>query len=137
MSGIGVFDNELMFFTTGGQTDSVSSSALVIRGTPVRGLAVRVLIPQATDTTTTILPRVWVSNQRSGGTFRLASVYSGGALNGPDSAGQEVIIPLVDISAGQVKLELLVTGTTGSFGTVIAGLVENPGGDWSRNVDFS
>ena len=136
MSGIGVFDNTLMFFTTGGQTDSVSSSALTIRGTPARGLAARVIIPQNPDTTTTILPRIWTNQARTGGTWRMVAQYQGGAI-GILTAAKEVLVPFVDLDAQRVALELLVTGNSGSFGEVIAGLVENSGGDWSRAADFS
>ena len=66
----------------------------------------------------------------------MVAQYQGGPM-AIQTGSKEVVIPFVDLDAQRVKLELLVTGTTGSYGTVIAGLVENSGGDWSRAADFS
>ena len=137
-TGIGVFDANLMFFEDDTHTASVSSAALVIRGTPVRGLAARVIIPEAPDTTTTILPRLWTNHQAAGGVWHLTSVYAGGAFAGGTAyVPRELIVPLVDISAHRVILELQVSGLSGSWGAFTAGLVENPGGDWSRTVNWA
>jgi hypothetical protein len=132
-----VFDNTLMFRTTGNLTQSESSSALTIRGTPVKGIAARVVVPGSTGTTTSVLPRLWVSADNS--SFYLASTYPKGAITLAASGTGEYIVPLTALhtEGKYVKLELVVTGTTPNFGAVVAGLVLGVGGDWDRSVSFA
>lgn len=137
LSAIGAFDNDLMFFTNVAQTDSVSSAAIKVRGFPIRGMSARILIPTATDTTTTIMPRFWVSGDDS--TYYLSSQWPG-AFTYPTTEAQEVALAIDGSNlddAKYVKLELLVVGSTGVFGTVIAGLVTKQGGQTDNKSDFS
>lgn len=142
-TGAGVFDNTLMFMSSGNLTRGSlaalkPTSGLKIRGTPAEGLAVRIQFPRMSGTTVKLLPQLYVSMDDS--TYRVQSQYPGGYLsNTPGTANAiEVMVPFEAISAYKyAKLGFaLVGGTTGSsWGAVKAGIVQTRGhGDWTRNV---
>lgn len=142
-SGAGVFDNTLMFLSSGNLTRGSlaalkPSSGFKLRGTPARGLSVRIQFPRMTGTTVKLLPQLYGSMDDS--TYRVQAQYLGGHLSGlPGTvAATEIMIPLEMISAYKyVKLGFnLVGGTTGSsWGAVKAGIVDVRGhGDWTRAV---
>lgn len=140
VSGNGVFDNTLMFISTTNVTRGTSAlkpaSGLKIRGTPVKGLAVRIMFPTTPGTTLRILPQLYVSADDS--TYRVQAQYAGGYLSWA-SGGKEVMVPFDAISGyPYVKLGFAFNGgTTGSsFGGVQAGIVPRAHGDWSRAVRF-
>lgn len=133
-----VFDHALMFMSTGNLTKTgYSTNALKIRGTPIGGLAARIVVPRSPGVTGKILPSLYVSDDNS--TFRLAATYPGGAQSWLYSAGGKEFILPVETDKKYVKLYFTITGgTTGtSFGAVKAGLVEGVGRDWTRAVNFS
>lgn len=136
--GSGIFDHALMFISTGNLTRGKSAStALKIRGTPARGLSVRMMIPQFDGTTWKVLPYVQVSADDS--TYRAVSYYPGGALSNLDSSAYATEIQWeFDVPRGfpYVKLGFTHTGgTTGSsLGAVKAGIVPRGIGEWRRNV---
>lgn len=130
------FDNLLMFKSSGNVSVSVSSSALKVYGTSVEGMSARVMVPSSAETTASILPRYWVSDDDS--TYYLAATYPGGAqsINKTGGTALELITPLA-FKVKYVKEELVVVGTTAtSFGAVKSGLVLNAGYDWSRASGF-
>ena len=144
-SGDGVFDNTLMFISSGNLTKGAvaslkPSSGHKIRGTPVKGLAARILIPAWPGTTMKLLPQIYVSADNS--TYRVQAQYEGGYLSKTKSssgAEQEIMVPFESISGyPYVKLGFaIVGGTTGSsFGAVRAGIVPRAHGDWTRAVRF-
>ena len=129
-----VFDANLMFRTTGNLTNSASSAALKIYGTPVRGMAVYVAVPSTTGTTNDLMFNVWVSDDDS--TYKVAAKYYGGAQSWA-SGGKEFVIPFAT-DKKYAKLEWVVSGSTGTpnFGVVKAGIVEGVGYDWKRAKGF-
>jgi hypothetical protein len=144
--GVGVFDNLLMFISSGNvtKTGTHPTSGIKLRGTPVRGLAARILFPSSPGLSATILPEIHVSADDS--TYRVQATYAGGALSwaaGADTAlgisqsDREVMVPFeVPTGFPYVKLKLTVTGgsTATSFGAVKAGIVPRAHGDWTRQV---
>lgn len=131
-----LFDANLMFRTaTASLTASVSNGPLTVRGTPIEGLAARVVVPAGSTigADDTIWPKYYGSDDNS--TYVLIAQYQGGATK-PGSAGCELITPLVS-NHKYLKEELVITATTPSFGAVVSGLVKNVGGNWSRAVDWS
>jgi len=138
VTGAGVFDNTLMFTTstvTRGSSALRPSSGLKIRGTPVKGSAVRIVFPTGPGTTAKILPQLYVSVDNS--TYRLAAQYPGGYLSWTKGQGQEVMLPF-DVPSGYAYVKLgfaFSGGTTGSsWGAVKAGIVPRAHGDWTRAV---
>lgn len=141
VSGSGVFDNTLMFVSstvTRGTTTAKPTSGLKIRGTPVKGLAVRILFPSGPGTTCKILPQLYVSADNS--TYRVQAQYAGGYLSWTKATANEIMLPFEALSGyPYVKLAFaFVGGTTGSsYGSVQAGIVPRAHGDWTRAVRFS
>ena len=135
------FDARLMFMSSGNltKTSTLPAAGLKIRGTPVHGIAARVIIPRWTGTKSKMVIALHVSKDDS--TYYLASTYPGGSLsNLVATAGSELIIPLACRRVFQyVKIVFTLTGgTTGtSYGAVKAGLVEGVGFDKSRAVQFT
>jgi len=131
-----VFDNDLMFRTTGNLTQTETSGALTIRSTPVSGMAVRVSVPSSAGTTNTLLPKVISSNDDS--TYYEISRYKGGAQTIAASGSAELIVPFAT-PYKYVKLVLESAGSTGTpnWGAVKAGIVSGVGFDWDRAVDWS
>lgn len=130
------FDANLMFRTTGDLTASETSNALVIYGTPIRGLAARVNVPQAFGANDTMLAKVYASTD--GSSYNLVAQYAKGATK--VYGGKDMIIPFaLPASKWYVKLELTVTAasTTSNFGAVKAGIVEGVGYDFDRTTHFS
>lgn len=130
-----VFDANLMFHTTAAVTVSQSNGPLTVRGTPIEGLAGRVVVPANTTVGAddTILPKYYGSDDNS--TYYLIAQYQGGATK-LGNAGGELITPIVT-NYKYIKEELVIVATTPNFGVVISGLVKNVGGNWSRAVDWS
>lgn len=129
-----VFDSALMFHTANAVTTSQSNGPLTIRGTPIAGLAGRVVVPAGTyGAEDTILPRYYGSDNNSD--YVLIASYPGGA-SVVGAGGKEMITPIVT-QYKYLKEELVITATTPNFGVVISGLVSGVGGDWSRAVDWS
>ena len=136
-TGAGVFDNTLMFKSSGDltTTSTLPAAGLKIRGTPVSGLAARVLFPQSPGATyVTMLVEIHESVDDS--TYRVAATYPGGALSWVSGA-KEIMIPFaVHSGFPYVKMDFNIgTGTTGSnsYGAVQAGIVPRAHGDWTRN----
>lgn len=128
------FDNDQMFRTTGSLTTKETKGPLTIRGGPVSGLAIRVSVPSNASTTKTLAMAAYVSDDNS--TYVLGQTYEGGTKTLAAGVSGDYIIPLVTAKK-YVKLELAPGGGTGGLGTVVAGLVEGVGFDWSRSVDWT
>jgi hypothetical protein len=132
-----VFDANLMFRTTGNLTQDESLGPVTVWGGMRNGLAVRVNVPSANGANDTMLPKVYESADNS--TYNLVAQYDKGATKIP-TGGYEFIVPLpVRPGKRYIKLELdgTAASTTYNFGTVVAGIVENPGFDYERTVNFA
>lgn len=130
------FDANLMFRTTGNLTQDESCGPLTVYGGQRRGLAVRVVVPSANGANDTILPTVYRSTD--GSTYYAIAKYVKGATK-PGSGSLDMIIPFfLPPGKNYVKVELdgTAASTTYNFGVVRAGIVENPGYDWSRVTNF-
>lgn len=132
------FDSNLMFRTTGDLTASESKGPLTIYGTPLRGMSVEVVVPEAFGANDTVLPKLYASTD--GSTYNLFAQYSGGPTKIP-TGGKTFLLPFA-LPPGQktyVKLELVVTAasTTSDFGAVKAGIVLGGGADIDRTVDWA
>lgn len=138
--GAGLFDHALMFRSTGNLTKgtTVTSTTLNIRGTPHRGLSVRMVFPSSPGTTFKVLPSLYGSVDNS--TFRVISTYPGGAYSNTVNVGGEIQWDFA-VPRGMPYVRLYYTftgGTTGSsFGAVKAGIVPRGLGDWQRQVRWS
>jgi hypothetical protein len=146
--GSGVFDNSLMFLTgavnlTCGNAATLFPLAhgLKIRGTPMHGLAVRVLIPRFPGTTVSLHPTIWLSADDT--TYVAQSQYPGGPFTNTmvKVAGSEVEVMMpFDAPRGFAYVKMgfaQVSGTTGdSWGAVRAGIVPQAHGDWTRKVKW-
>jgi hypothetical protein len=135
-TGAGVFDNTLMFKSSGNltATSTVPASGLKIRGTPVTGLAARIMFPTTPGASATVLVAIHESVDDS--TYRVAATYPGGALSWASGA-QEIMIPFaVHSGFPYVKMVFTLTGgsTACSYGAVQAGIVPRAHGDWRRGV---
>lgn len=122
------FQTDLMFHTTAAVTASQSNGPLTIKGTGIRGLAARVVIP-ATSTTGvngTLQAKYYHSDDNSSYTLLTQS-----EIATPGTSGKELITPIIT-NKKYIKEELVVTDTTPSFGVVVSGLVDNIGFKWSR-----
>lgn len=130
------FDNDLMFRTTGNLTASMTTTALKVRGLPVAGMAVRIVIPSSTGTTNSLLSRVHGSDDDS--TYSLVAQHPSGAISPASGVATEQIIPVAG-DKKYYKVDFVVAGSTGTpnWGVVKAGLVEGVGFDWDRSVDWS
>jgi hypothetical protein len=125
----GAFDAQLMFRTTGAFTASASYGPLTVEGMPLRGAAVRIVIP--TDTkigaADTCQANVYASADNS--TYYMVARREGSEVIG-DHGGVEWVVPF-HTTLKYVKLELLVTRTTAFDSVVVAGLVLNSK-PWTR-----
>jgi len=133
-----VMDSNLMFRTTGDLTQSESKGPVTIYGTPIKGMAVEVVVPEANGANDTVLPKLYASTDAS--TYNLIAQYDGGATKIP-TGGKIFIVPF-SLPKGQktyLKLELVVTAasTTTDFGAVKAGIVLGRGADVDRTVSWS
>ena len=141
-TGAGVFDNTLMFKSSGNltKTSSAPTAGLKIRGTPVTGLAARVLFPTSPGVSAQVLTSIHESVDDT--TYRLQSTYPGGAMSWnaavyPYVQAREIMIPFACHSGfPYVKMYFTITGgsTACSFGAVQAGIVPRAHGDWRRGV---
>lgn len=133
-----VMDSNLMFRTTGNLTQSESSGAITVHGTPIKGMSVQVEVPSANGANDTILPRLYASTD--GSTYNVVSSWQGGATKIP-TGGKTFILPF-SLPHGQktyLKLELVVTAasTTTNFGAVKAGIVLGRGAEVDRSVSWT
>ena len=127
------FDALLMFRTTGALTTNESTGPVILYGGNNDGLAVRVVVPGANGVNDSVNAKVYRSTD--GSTYNLVSQYANAGVK--TYGGAELIVPFPLYPGKQyIKLELLptVASTTVSFGTTVAGVVENPGMDWERSV---
>lgn len=131
------FDSTLMFRTTGDLSASESCGPVVVYGTPMRGMAVRVEVPKANGANDTVLPRLYASADNS--TYNLIASYQEGAVK--PYGGKTLILPFAVKSGEKVylKLELVVTAasTTSDFGGVRAGIVMGGGAKIDRSTHWS
>jgi hypothetical protein len=140
-TGSGAFDALNMFTTavTVSRGTTYAANAIKIRGTPAKGLGVRIQIPCWPATTCTMLPQIYASEDNS--TYRLASSYPGGHISAAANAAVEVQFAFAVRRKYQyVKLYFaFASGTTGDdLGLVQAGIVA-PGAysDWSREAQWT
>lgn len=126
------FDVNLMFRTTAALTQAESVGPLKVWGGIREGLAVQIVVPTANGANDTLLPKVYTSTDNS--TYNLVAQYGAGATK-PGTGGKVFIIPFpVNPGKQYIKLELTMTAasTTTNFGTVIAGIIPNPGFEFDR-----
>ena len=132
------FDAALMFKSnTNNLTRAVGtfpSAGLKIRGTPISGLAAKIIIPEWPGTTVKLAMNVQGSMEDT--TYRTVASYPLGAQCRLSSAAAEVLMVPFTLPADvpYVKLNFAITGgTTGtSWGAVKAGIVPIGGSDWER-----
>lgn len=134
---MGAMDNDLMFRTTGDLTQSESDGPITIYGTPLRGMAVRVEVPDAYGANDTVLPKLYASTD--GSSYNLLASYREGAVK--VKGGKTFLLPFA-LPKGKktyLKLELVVTvaSTTVSFGGARAGIVLGGGADIDRTTNWS
>jgi len=133
-----VFDNLLMFLSSGNLTihSTLPSAGIKIRGTGVKGMAARIVIPGTHTTTKTFAAAVYISEDDS--TYTLHSTLTAQTLAALTSA--EYYLPIVVPKKKMyVKLEMTPTGAAAadlSLGAVKAGVVL-AAYDWARTVDFA
>jgi hypothetical protein len=124
-SGDGVFDNAVMFMSSGNLTKTglTPSSGLKIRGTPLNGLGCRIMFPTTPGLSATVLPEIHCSADNS--TYRVASTYPGGALSWASGTKEVQWAFTVPPGYPYVKLKFTITGgsTACSYGAVQAGIV--------------
>ena len=131
--GEGIFDAQNMFHSAA-VTKDTNSTAIKLRGTPVTGLAVRIVYTDTPGTAAQVNAHVEASVDNS--TFRDIAFYSNGAQSWA-SGDLEMMIPFaVPSTFPYVRVVFDVTGgtTATSFGTVYAGIVPRAHGDWTRQV---
>lgn len=128
-------DANLLSINAGVTSAGKTGSALKIRGTPNRGMAMSVFIPSTTGTTNDLLAVVQASDDDS--TWSEISRYVGGRTSWA-SGGQQWMIPFATTKK-YVRAVMTVAGSTGTanFGTCVAGIVDKVHGDWGRPVNFS
>lgn len=129
-----VFDANLMLRTTGNLTVSESSSGVTIRGTPVKGMAVKASVPTAFADLDQIQVKVYDSADNSTYNLLAQSLVKTGMNTSP----RDITVPFFT-ARKYVKAELVVTSTTAAninFGAVVVGVVLNAGGDWTRAESF-
>lgn len=122
------FDNDLMTRTTGNLTVS-GSAAKEIRGTGLKGMTARVVVPDAYHADDTLQAKVWHSDDGSTYTLLTQSEVTDGLAD-----GGEILVPFVT-EKKYAKIELVVTSTTAAninFGAVKAGFVSGALTDWDR-----
>jgi len=133
------FDYNLMFLSSGNLTKTVTvpTSGIKIKGTPQKGLGVRITFPTTDGTYMTVYPSVVMSEDDS--TYRTVAYYPGGAQSWA-SGGKDLVFgfKVPERKYKYVKLTLTVAGQTssGSFGAVKAGIVLSAG-EYDRTVDWS
>ena len=134
--GGGVFDDKLMFKSSGNltATSTVPSSGIKIRGTPVDGLAARVVYPDTPGASSQVLIAIHASADDS--TYRVIATQPGGAQSWA-SGGKEFMVPFA-VPSGYPYVKMVFTITNGStacsYGAVQAGIVPRAHGVWTRTV---
>jgi hypothetical protein len=122
------FDANLMTKTSGDLTGSDSGDA-EIRGTGLRGMTARVVVPEAYNNNDTLQVKVHVSDDDTTYTLLAQS-----AVTKDLAAGGEILVPFVtDKKYG--RIELVTTSTTAAnidFGAVKAGFVSGAFTAWDR-----
>jgi hypothetical protein len=122
-----------MFRTTGAFTTNESSSGIKVWGGIREGMAAQVVVPSGYGANDTITGNVYTSTDDS--TYVLVSKWAKGTAQKPGTTGFVMIIPFpVRPGKQYIKLELLATAasTTETFGTVVAGIIPNPGYEFDR-----
>lgn len=135
-----VFDYNLMFQSSGNltKTQTVPAAGIKIRGTPMKGIGVRMVFPDTPGLSATVLPAVHMSEDDS--TYRLVATYPGGAQSW--ASGSKELYMGVEVPQRKykyIKLVLTITGGTTAcdFGALKAGLVLPGSSNYDRSVDFS
>lgn len=131
-----MFDSNLVFRSTGDLTESESLGPLTIYGTPIKGMAAKVIVPNAL-LNDTVLAKLHASTD--GTNYYVLASYKDGAVK--TIGGKELILPFA-LPKGQktyLKLELsvLIASTTATFGAVRAGLVLGGGAHVDRTVSWT
>lgn len=134
-----VFDYNLMFKSSGNltKTSTVPASGIKIKGTPQKGLGVRINFPSTPGASAQVLPTVVMSEDDS--TYRTVASYPGGAQSWASGAKELIFgFKVPERKYKYVKLTFTITGgsTATSFGAVKAGLVLSAG-EYDRTVDWS
>lgn len=133
-----MFDANLMFRTTGTLTATESKGPLTIHGTPIKGMAVQIEIPDAFGANDTILAKLHASTD--GSTYNVIGQNFEGAVK--PKGGKTLIVPFAIPAPGKktyLKLELVATvaSTTANFGAVVAGIVLGGGANIDRSVSWT
>ena len=140
-TGGGVFDNAVMFKSSSAnltKTGTYPTAGLKIRGTAVKGSAVRIVIPHWPGTAVKLTMAVQASKNDSA-YHTIANYASGAQSRAYSTTGEEFMIPFaVPSTHPYVKLSMTVTnGTTGTtLGAMVAGIVPRAHGDWTRAVRY-
>lgn len=124
-----VFDSELMLriASAGNLTANANTGSKKIKGTPIRGLALRIHVPAAGGTT----PTLSVSVQDSADDSTFTTIATHATIN----AVGEYVLPFAT-DKPFVRAAITVGGTTPNFGAVEIGIVEM-GRKFSRAVNWS
>ena len=137
----GIFDYAAMFMSAGSVTATVTvpSSGIKVRGTGLKGSAVRVHFPATSGTREQVLVEIHGSVDDS--TYRVVSTHAGGAISWA-SGDEQINVPFT-LPKGYfyAKMKFTVTGGTttagaGYVGGVYAGIVPRVDGEWTRVVRF-
>ena len=137
--GDGLFDYGAMFKSSGNLTKTLTTDAVVMRGSPRQGSAARVVFPSTSGTREQVLIAVHGSVDNS--TYRLVAQYAGGALSWA-SGHKSVVVPF-NLPRGYkyAKMVFTVTGGTttsgAGFGAVKAGVIMRLNADYSRTVNWN
>lgn len=133
-----MFDDNLMFRTTGDLTQDESCGPITIYGTPIRGMSVRIEVPEAYGLNDTVGAKLHAS--QDGTNYNLIAQYagSGSALAAYGGGTMTVPFSLPKGKKTYLKLELDVAAksTTSDFGAVVAGLVLGRGAEVDRSVGW-
>lgn len=129
---MGTFDDNLMFFEgTRDISAHLSSSALTVYDTPIKGMGIRVSYPSCTDATYTANEKLFGS--KLGVTYSLLAQNIATAV---PVAGADHFLQIPHLE-GKWYLKLELENSAGSLGKAIAGIVLGEGGDTDRSVDWS
>jgi hypothetical protein len=127
------FDANLMTRTTGNLTTTESSSGVILRGTGVKGMSLRVAVPTAYNDNDTLTCQVWDSDDDS--TYALLAQR---AYTGLKSAPGSVYVAVVTEKkyAKSMFIPSTTTAANANFGAVKSGFVEGVAYNWSRAEGF-
>ena len=132
----GIFDYAAMFISSGNLTKTGlhPSAGIKVRGTGLKGSAVRIYFPTTPGLSATVLPEVHGSVDDS--TYRVVSTYPGGAISWASGTKEANLAFTLPKGYFYAKLKFTITGgsTATSFGAVQAGIVPRVDGEWTRTV---